>query len=424
MTEPAEADLLPKLEDEIRRFELQRVIGLRFSAELETRYQADTTGTRAHILQMQGLVALLAYDFFIVGDYLLSAAHFLWSVVIQCALVTPVALFVFFLLRSKRNTFLLELGASLLCLFGALNVLYVHHGVSSMVSAEAQTELILVLLVVNCMLRVELRFASAITGLTLLLDSFWLYIDHQMAMPQKMFSGGMLGWGAFLALTANYIISRERRYSYLLQLRGWLQRGLLAGINAELLALSATDLLTGLPNRRAYDERFAQLWRQAVERGEPISTVMVDVDFFKRINDAHGHPYGDKVLQRVASLLQQALRAEDDFVARFGGEEFIVVLPGTGAEGALKVAERMRTLVQVAGSPAMQRDTPLQGNDVWTTVSCGVATTWPVAAHDPARLVAEADAALYRAKREGRNRSCSAPPSPVAAKIITFPLAV
>ena len=99
---------------------------------------------------------------------------------------------------------------------------------------------------------------------------------------------------------------------------------MLAKANTELTALSSTDRLTGLPNRRSYDERLHELWEVSLERDEPLSAVMIDVDHFKRLNDAHGHPYGDRVLQRVASLLQQALRGEGDFVARFGGEEFIV----------------------------------------------------------------------------------------------------
>ena len=191
-----------------------------------------------------------------------------------------------------------------------------------------------------------------------------------------------------------------------------------------LLALSTTDRLTGLPNRRAYDDRLADLWRIAQERKEPISAVMVDVDFFKRLNDTHGHHYGDKVLQRVASLLQQALRAEGDFVARFGGEEFVVLLPETGPEAAFKVAERMRTLVQVAGSPAMQKDMPFNPSDLWTTVSCGIATTWPSLSTEPHRLITEADAALYRAKKEGRNRCCCAPQCASPAKVTMFPAAV
>ncbi len=420
MSHTNEAELLPRLEEHIRRFEAGRFGALWFPPELEARYLSDTVAARGRMLMVQGLVGLLAYDFFFVGDYLITPTHLLRAAVTRFAVVTPLVILVSLLVKGRRSTFLLEFVASCLCVVGVLSILYMNGGTG----ASEQIGLILILLIANCMLRVELPFALAISGITLLLNLAVLWVDTAITLAEKLFSGGILAWVALLTLTANYTMTRERRYSYLLQLRGRLQRGLLAGANAELLALSTTDRLTGLPNRRAYDERLAELWKIAQERNEPISAVMVDVDFFKRLNDTHGHPYGDKVLQRVASLLQQALRAEGDFVARFGGEEFIVLLPETEPEAARMVAERMRTLVQVAGSPAMQKDMPFSPSDLWTTVSCGVSTAWPSAISDPHKLITDADAALYRAKKEGRNRSCCAPHVSSPAKITIFPSAV
>lgn len=418
MADANEAELLPRLEEHIRRFEAGHLGALWFPPELESCYLADTVAARGRMLMMQGLVGLLAYDSFLVGDYLLSPAHMMRAAVIRLAIVTPLVVLVSLLVRGRRNAVLLEFTATCLCIVGAVSVLYMHSGLDE----GSQIGLIVVLLIANCMLRIELPFAVAASFFMLVLNFISLRLDAGRTVAEKFFYGGVLAWVALLTLAANYTMTRERRYSYLLQLRGRLQRGLLAGINAELLALSSTDRLTGLPNRRAYDERLMDLWRIARERDEPLSAVMVDVDFFKRLNDTHGHPYGDKVLQRVASLLQQALRAEGDFVARFGGEEFVVLLPETEPEAAMKVAERMRTLVQVAGSPAMQKDSPFVPSDLWTTVSCGIATAWPSGASDPHRLIMDADAALYRAKKEGRNRSCHAPAAVPSAKVTMFPV--
>lgn len=419
MTYTNEAQMLPPLEEHIRRFEAGRLSALWFPPELESCYLADTVAARGRMLLVQGLVGLLAYDSFLVGDYLTSPKAIMQAVIVRLAIVTPLVILVSLLVRGRRNAVLLEFSASCMCIIGALSVLYLHTGSS----AGAQIGLLVMLLIANCMLRIELPFAAAVSFFILILDVISLRSDASRSVAEAWFAGGTLAWVALLTLAANYTMTRERRYSYLLQLRGRLQRALLAGINAELLALSSTDRLTGLPNRRAYDERFGELWRIAQERNEPISAVMVDVDFFKRLNDTHGHGYGDKVLQRVASLLQQALRAEGDFVARFGGEEFIVLLPETEPEAAMKVAERMRTLVQVAGSPAMQKDSPFIPSDLWTTVSCGVATAWPGASSDSHRLITEADAALYRAKKEGRNRSCRAPLTQPATRVTMFPAA-
>lgn len=402
-------DSLPLLEEEIHRFETGGLTSMHFAPELEARYRRETGKDRARVLLTQGLIALLAYDFFIVGDYILEPEQLLRAVMVRFGVVTPLVLLVSMIVRRSRNSFLVESAASFLCVAGSVSMLYLHSGGAVSFSSSAQTGLILVLLVANCMLRIEQAYAIATSAIILLLDAFALGFDAQLAVPQKMFHGGILVWVAILALTANHTLSRERRYSYLLQLRGRLQRRLLATANAELLELSATDRLTGLANRRSYDERLSQLWGAAFQRGEPLSAVMIDVDHFKRLNDAHGHPYGDRVLQRVASLLQQALRGEDDFIARFGGEEFIVLLPNADGEAAMKVAERMRVLVQVAGAPALQRESSVSPADLWSTVSCGVATAWPAGEDDPSQLIIAADAALYRAKQAGRNRVCCGP---------------
>ena len=410
------SDLLHQIEQDIRRFETGRVTAMKFAPALEDRYRHDTGKARASMLMTQGMVALLAYDFFIVGDYMLAPQTILRAAVIRFGIITPLVLLVSLLVRRSENTVAVESAASFLCMIGSVSILFLHTGAVTQFSVNAQTGLVLVLLVSNCMLRIEQPYAIATSGFVLMLDGFALVADRQLAVPQKMFHGGILVWVAILTLTANFTLSRERRYSYLLQLQGKLQHRMLAKVNTELAALSATDRLTGLPNRRAYDERLAELWQVTVERREPLSAVMIDVDHFKSLNDAHGHPHGDRVLQRVASLLQQALRGEADFVARFGGEEFVVLLPNADSEAAVKVAERIRVLVQVAGSPALQREVSSTLN-MWSTVSCGVATAIPGAVQDPAHLIAEADAALYRAKQEGRNRVCCGifAPAPVNA---------
>ncbi len=421
MKDPEQNDPLRPLEEEIRRFEKDSIVSLTFPPELEQRHLRETGPSRARMLLVQGLLSLLAYDFFIVGDYFMAPQHMARAMTVRFGVVTPIVLLVAMLVKSKRSHTVRELATSFLCVIGSLSILYLHYDLSPMATAEAQTGLILVLLVANCLLRIDLAFAAATSFLIVAMDTMSLYVDTQMLTSQKMVSGGMLMWVAILTLTANYTLTRERRFSYLLQLRGRLQRGLLANANAELLALSSTDRLTGLPNRRAYDLRLGELWELAADSKQSISAVMVDVDHFKRLNDTHGHPYGDRVLQRIAQLLQQALRAEDDFVARFGGEEFVVLLPSCEPEIAIKVAERIRTLVQVAGSPALQRDGAAP-QDVWATVSCGVATMRPTHKLEPSRLIADADAAMYRAKQEGRNRVCVAPvPGASGSRLAVFP---
>jgi two-component system cell cycle response regulator len=170
-----------------------------------------------------------------------------------------------------------------------------------------------------------------------------------------------------------------------------------------------TDPLTRVANRRAFERRLREEVERWSRRDEPLACIFVDVDHFKLVNDRYGHQVGDRVLQRVAQLLGKDLRATD-VLARYGGEEFVLLLPHTDAQRAATIAERLRgTLAEY----------PLReggGPQVVVTASFGVAALDAEAAdHGPAaesRIVREADQALYRAKRTGRNRVvCAAPTS-------------
>ncbi|MBX5484960.1 MAG: diguanylate cyclase [Myxococcaceae bacterium] len=175
----------------------------------------------------------------------------------------------------------------------------------------------------------------------------------------------------------------------------------LAQRREELLALSRTDALTGLFNRRYFEERFAVEFARSDRYRAPLSCMMIDIDHFKRINDTWGHPFGDKVLQAVARVAVETLR-DVDMVARYGGEELIALLPETGPQEALRVSERVR-----AGIEAL--DLWWKGPDgrkekVQCTASIGVAT-FPTPAIDSAEaFLRAADECLYAAKEGGRNR--------------------
>jgi diguanylate cyclase (GGDEF)-like protein len=166
----------------------------------------------------------------------------------------------------------------------------------------------------------------------------------------------------------------------------------------ELQALSRTDGLTGVGNRRAFDEALHNERTRAERYGLPLALVMVDADHFKRINDVHGHPAGDLVLKAIAQVIAGQLR-QTDGVFRYGGEEFAVLLPHTDAAGALDVAGRIVSAVRSRPIAAGERRLAV-------TVSVGVGSGIgrSLASAD---LVSLADAALYAAKRGGRNRVCS-----------------
>ncbi len=161
--------------------------------------------------------------------------------------------------------------------------------------------------------------------------------------------------------------------------------------------MSMLDPLTGIPNRRYFDDRLDNEWRRAARNRTPFSVMMIDVDHFKAYNDHHGHAAGDVVLQRVAAALQGALQRATDFVARYGGEEFVAVLPATNLAIATTHAERLRRRIE---NLAIQHGHSSASTVV--TVSIGVATAVAGSA-DAASLMIAADQQLYSAKRAGRN---------------------
>jgi diguanylate cyclase len=171
--------------------------------------------------------------------------------------------------------------------------------------------------------------------------------------------------------------------------------------NARLQALSHTDALTDVGNRRLFDQRLQEEWHRARRHGWSVALVMIDVDHFKRFNDRHGHQEGDACLRRVAQSLQGCARRASDLVARYGGEEFVLILPHTALDDAAIVAQRCLAAIDEALIP--HGDSPTAAN---VTISIGVAAVRLDAASDGdvARLVRAADAALYRAKSGGRHR--------------------
>ena len=164
---------------------------------------------------------------------------------------------------------------------------------------------------------------------------------------------------------------------------------------------SLTDDLTGLPNRRAFDVRFGNRVRDLQRLGGTLGLVLLDLDNFKAINDTHGHPQGDVVLREAARVLRETSR-EIDHTARYGGEEFALLLPGTNLEGAFELAERVRRGIEALHIPLLDGSGTLR-----ITASCGVGSM-PETRADPQPLVAAVDAALYNAKRSGKNKSLRA----------------
>jgi diguanylate cyclase (GGDEF)-like protein len=183
---------------------------------------------------------------------------------------------------------------------------------------------------------------------------------------------------------------------------------LLAESNKQLDQLSKSDSLTGLANRRHFDETLEKEMKRSARDKSYISLILLDIDHFKKFNDTHGHLVGDECLKQVARVLLKSIDRSHDMVARFGGEEFAVILPSTDLNGGLVIAERLRSGVEKSGSPDSSNSKILP-----VTISLGLVTTSSLGLVTTSRgqkyitsktLIAQADKALYKAKEQGRNR--------------------
>ncbi|MDP5017466.1 MAG: diguanylate cyclase, partial [Dolichospermum sp.] len=171
--------------------------------------------------------------------------------------------------------------------------------------------------------------------------------------------------------------------------------------NQTLYRLANYDSLTQIPNRRRFDEYFQQEWGRMTREKSSLSLIFCDVDFFKRYNDTYGHQGGDSCLQKVAQAMSQAIKRPSDLVARYGGEEFVVILPNTTVEGAMIVAEEIRSQVKILAISHKASEV-----SQYVTVSLGIASIIPVSDIPAEFLIKTADEALYRAKKAGRDRFC------------------
>jgi diguanylate cyclase (GGDEF)-like protein/PAS domain S-box-containing protein len=219
--------------------------------------------------------------------------------------------------------------------------------------------------------------------------------DEQHMSAESWCDMPRVGRRRYLAADASPIYDDRGRLAAVVETLRDMTDEKLAQIALEQLA--TRDGLTGLANRRCFDETLHAEWTRALRQRQPLSLLMVDVDNFKAYNDANGHLGGDECLKRIATAVASEMRA-NDLVARYGGEEFAVILPNQSLKGAASVAERIRTRVEQLQVP--NRMTPGQH----VTVSIGAATAIASPDNSASELVAIADAALYRAKHMGRNR--------------------
>lgn len=377
---------------------------LMFPRALESQFLWRTTRDRWTYLRLALLLgallfaALLISDWFMVPDVLPLAATLR-------LLVFPIGSLVGTALLWKWQQPLWgEWGVALGGLFAA--------GLSLVVMLSSSSPLaylhVVVLLAVAIFTCTIARFWPAVMVCLAIAVATLLVLMHQPNEVQPLAASvGVLVVSCMaFSLIGNYRLEHGERMAFLLDLRERALHSDLQTAHASLAQLATTDGLTGLANRRRFDEFLGQQWTRAQALDQPLGLMLVDIDHFKAYNDRYGHPAGDQCLCTVGQTLQGALRRPADLVARWGGEEFAAVLSDTDLDAALAAAERVRAGVQARGIVHAASRCALS-----VTVSIGLVVMRPAQATGGiGELLRLADEALYRAKSGGRNRVCLARP--------------
>lgn len=290
------------------------------------------------------------------------------------------------------------LPRTLACLGGALAAIV-------LIFSVGQYSLLFLLYPVLVLVDAQLGFAGTALAIFATANlSVYLTMHHhgpfavwpgELLVPRDMALQIYLGFNLVSVLPAS-VLFVERK---------WIEQELRVALE-RLSVLAMIDGLTGIANRRALDERLIQEWNRGRRDETSLTLLIADLDMFKQYNDLYGHQAGDDCLRRVAAALGHGARRASDFVARFGGEEFVLLLPNMTIEGGAAFAEAIRE--SVAGLCIEHRGNPLG----CVTISIGCAALLPDSERPPEYLLRLADQALYRAKQEGRNRVCLANPSP------------
>jgi diguanylate cyclase (GGDEF)-like protein len=394
-------DLSPQA-DAAPQAELERTFWTRrekFPAKVEAAFQIEMERTREYRMQKTGLVGVVLYSAFAISDRVMVPDAYLQAWAIRFLLVIPLLLLCTFGIYKVQQALWREILLSSAVIAAGVSLPWIA-GLSIHPNAmHYQTGIALIVLFGNIVL--NLRFRSALLTSIAMTALYGVSLHQIGAMPLEVrFNNWLFCLSAvIISLIANFRMDQDQRRAYLARSREQLRNQELSYAVEMLAKISAEDALTQIANRREFDRRLNLEWSRAKRESKMLALVLVDVDCFKNYNDHYGHPAGDDCLQKIALVLRNVPKRPADLVARFGGEEFVALLPGIGLEDAAKLAERMRQAVLDLQIPhAASRVAP------GVTASFGVAAMRPMAHGQPIELVAAADAALYSAKNKGRNR--------------------
>lgn len=361
---------------------------MRFPESIEKEFARQTHSFRSKVIRAAIIPTLLIYNAFLLADYILVPSTFALSAVLHFCVVSPaiIAAGLFYdriAAPAFRDAVVASIPLLVACQIMTIHILSPESG-----SGHYQYLAVMVLVYMNVNLRNGFRNTLIATAIFMT-----IYLGALLAGPStlaaKFVGTSSIFAAAYLTLQANFRMDKDMRYTFLRRLHDRLLRE-----SAE--SRAHRDALTGIANRHLLENVAEEIWLSNDDSRSPIAVVMIDIDHFKAFNDRLGHPAGDECLKRVAYGLSCAI-GQGELIVRYGGEEFVALLPATDLPDAVRRAEHMRHAIAKIAIPH-----PGIGIGGIVTASFGV-MSGPVSRHTLAELIAGADAALYAAKRSGRN---------------------
>jgi diguanylate cyclase (GGDEF)-like protein len=365
--------------------------GLAFPAWLERHYERGTCRRRCSRLRLYTHCTVFIYNLFLIPDWLLVPDTIWLALILHFAVVTPWMFFVAWLVGRETRTRVREGAAASVPVAIVLQILTIFWFSSSADLGHYQYFVLLTVLFTNTVLRLPFPYAVGVSICVAVLHGAVVIASAHLSVFVSSVVITTLSAAACLTLISHYYLERDARRTYLHTLRDRLR-------HAETDAAAKRDALTDLGNRHFLTARIEELWRRQPDVAFSVAAIMLDIDHFKPFNDRYGHVAGDLCLKRVASCVRAELRNDGDTAVRYGGEEILVLLPNAEIHDAVRVAERIRRLVEALAVPHEGL-----GMRKVVTASLGVAAA-PVATVSASELISAADAALYAAKRSGRNQ--------------------
>lgn len=383
---------------------------LKFAPGLEQRFQRSRHEARLGHFMTSGVVALLVFNAFLLTDRLMVPDAMDLAVRLRLGVFTPFALGLLFI-GAFFKRFVLSLSVSFLETMVVLSgvvaaacLVAILQSSSSPMALLYHAGLMPILVYGNLVQRFKFGWALAFSAAicSLMVVSMWAFDPGRFAhgVSIAMLMVMLVAMVCVYTLFMNFRLELEERKRFMGFDRASFLRNEVERSRADFAAKSRQDALTSLPNRRCFDEVLTQAWARHDEQARTLTLLLLDVDHFKAFNDRYGHPAGDQCLKLVAQALSACVESEGGTLARWGGEEFVVLLPGVRQAEAERIAHRLCQAVSALG---LRHEASPTAGVVTLSIggSCGVPEVAGVSATDALWL---ADQALYRAKSEGRNQ--------------------